>query len=176
MLSIPAWSGQVVTPELRDWARQVVDKEKKIDGAFKSDTLGVTYFDNLTGQPELEPLRKRFTLMLITDFAKIPDLIVVERVKLQGLVEEMRLSASRLTKKETAVELGSLLGARWFFGGDFNQNKKDMFLAKGNHLDVPSQKVVGQADSSGVLGELFRLEKDILFETLAILNVAISPE
>jgi TolB-like protein len=57
-------------------------------------TVAVSYFDNTSGQAELEPLRKGFADMLITDLAAADDLVLVERARLEAALRELRLQKS----------------------------------------------------------------------------------
>jgi curli biogenesis system outer membrane secretion channel CsgG len=61
--------------------------------------------------------------MLITDLSEVKGLQIVERIKLQALVEEMGLGASGLVEANTAPRVGKLLGAQWLIGGDILDGK-----------------------------------------------------
>ncbi|MCJ7600166.1 MAG: hypothetical protein MUO63_01535, partial [Desulfobulbaceae bacterium] len=59
-------AGQVVTEDLRNWARDAVAQEKSLGSDIRDNTLAVLYFQNLTGRSELDPWQKGLTVMLIT--------------------------------------------------------------------------------------------------------------
>jgi TolB-like protein len=84
-------------------------------------TVAVMYFTNsaLVHHGEYEPLSKGITEMLITELAASPALQVVERDRLQKLLEEQNLAESGKVDKETAVALGKILGARHLLMGGF---------------------------------------------------------
>ncbi|MEW5742928.1 MAG: CsgG/HfaB family protein [Myxococcota bacterium] len=54
--------------------------------------VSVLYFDNNTGRAEYEPLKKGLADMLITDLAQLPGVTVVERERLQAVLDEQKLS------------------------------------------------------------------------------------
>lgn len=84
-------------------------------------TVAVMYFTNsaLVHHADYEPLSKGITEMLITELAASPGLQVVERDRLQKLLEEQNLAESGKVDKETAVALGKILGARHLLMGGF---------------------------------------------------------
>jgi len=77
LMTFQARAGQVVTDEVRGWARRTLQEEKALKTAEGRNTVAVLYFQNKTGQPDLNPLQKGFALMLITDLSKVSTLQVV---------------------------------------------------------------------------------------------------
>ena len=92
--SSPSWGGQVVTDDARTWAKQAVEQEKALKTIMGANTVAVLYFLDRTGKPDLDPLQKGLTVMLITDLSKVKSLTVVERVRLQAVAEELKLGVS----------------------------------------------------------------------------------
>lgn len=166
----PSHAGQVITDDLKLWARQSVQSESALAFDSTANTVAVLYFQNLTGRPELDPLEKGMTLMLITDLAKMAHLEVVERAQLQALTQELALGVSGLVDSDTAPRVGRLLGARHLIGGFFQGLPADAFRIDANVLNVPRDAHIGNADSSGLMDELLRMEKEILFELLRLLD------
>ncbi len=73
--------------------------------------VAVLYFDNNTGRPEYDVLRKGLADMLVTDLAAVPALQVVERDRLESVLAEQKLQRSKAFDAKTAVKLGRLVGA-----------------------------------------------------------------
>jgi len=170
-----SWGGQVVTEDTRLWARKALQKEKALDAVKGQNTLAVLYFQNKTGRPDLDPIQKGLTLMLITDLSTLEGLQIVERTKLQALTEEMGLGTSGLVEPGTAPRVGNILGAEWLVGGDIMRSEPVELRVQSDLLDVPASKSLGQQSSEGALSELFRLEKDILFEIIKLLKIELTP-
>jgi TolB-like protein len=84
-------------------------------------TLAVMYFTNsaLVRHDEYAPLSKGIAEMLITELAASPAIQVVERDRLQHLLDEQNLSQTDKVDKETAVRLGKILGAHHLLMGGF---------------------------------------------------------
>ena len=174
--SSPAWGRQVVTDDDRSWAKQAVAQEKALKTVATANTVGVLYFFNRTGQPDLDPLQKGLTVMLITDLAKVKSLTVVERVRLQALAEELKLGVSGLVAENTAPRVGKLLGAHWLVGGNFLGGTPSPLQIKSNVLDVPASQIAGESRAEGVLEELLRMEKDLVFEIVKFLKIVPTPQ
>lgn len=166
-------AGEVVTPNLKLWAKKVLEEEKALRPIEARNTVAVLYFENKSGNPDLDPLQKGLTLMLITDLSAIKTLQVVERIKLQALVEEMGLGVSGLVQPGTAPRVGRLLGARWLIGGEITKGTINL---RSTVLDVGEQRIVGLPFVTGELADLFRLEKDLLFKLIEFLRIEISPQ
>ncbi|MEW5854267.1 MAG: CsgG/HfaB family protein [Myxococcota bacterium] len=118
--------------------------------------LAVLYFDNNTGNPELDPLRKGLADMMITDLSSA--VTVVEREKLQALLDELKLQRTEFFAPETAQQLGKGVGATHVVTGAFlaadPQLRVDIRLVEvGTGKVVLADKVVGER------GKLFDLQQ-----------------
>ena len=84
-------------------------------------TIAVMYFTNsaLVDNAAYAPLSKGMAEMLITELAQNSGVRVVERDRVQALIEEQNLQNSDRVDKETAVKLGKTLGARHMLMGSF---------------------------------------------------------
>ena len=89
-----------------------------IRAAAGPGTLAILYFDN-EGNPELEPLKVGLAQMLITDLKGTPGVTVVERSRLQEILDELELGHAGVTDPDTAAKLGKLLGAEWMLLGSY---------------------------------------------------------
>jgi TolB-like protein len=166
-----AWAGQVVTQETKSWAKDALKTESGLQGVPAKNTVAVLYFNNRTGKSDIDPLQKGFALMLMTDLSKVKSLQVVERVRLQALLDEMALGTSGLAEPGTAPRMGKLLASQWLVGGDIGGGEPAVLKVKGDVLDVAPQKSLGQPGSEGPLQDIFRMEKEVLFGTIALLQI-----
>ncbi|HEY0777060.1 MAG TPA: CsgG/HfaB family protein [Gemmatirosa sp.] len=92
-----------------------------VPAAESRPTLAVLYFTNsaLVGGTDYQPLSKGMAEMLITALAQNPGVRVVERDRLQALLEEQNLSTSGRVDQATAVRVGKVLGAQHLLMGAF---------------------------------------------------------
>jgi TolB-like protein len=169
-------AGQVVTEDLRLWARDAVARESALDTRPAPNTVAVLYFDNQTRRPELDPLRKGLAVMLITDLSKIDSIQVVERTRLQALIDEIDLGESGLVDPSTAPRVGRLLGAAYLVGGRLLPVQPDDIRIDSDLLRTASRDALGNPTRSGPLEELLRMEKEIAFEIVRLLGLELSPD
>ena len=176
-IPMAATAGQVVTPEIQSWAKEAIAAEAQLAAPAATNTVAVLYFHNTTGDGNLDPLEKGLTLMLTTDLSKLDTIQVVERVRLQAIVQELDLGATKLVAPESAPRLGNLLGARWIVGGGDIARHQESALDIGCHLlDLPLDALLGRTEAQGPLTALFQLEKKLLHDIIELLNLALTPE
>ena len=114
--------------------------------------------------------------MLITDLSTVAGVQVVERIKLQALAEELGLGASGLVEPGTEPRVGKLLRAQRLVGGDVSGTQQTLLRIQSRLLDTATSTVIGQPAAEGILPELFRIEKDLLFGLTKLLNLDVKPE
>ena len=90
-------------------------------GADTRPTVAVLYFTNssLVDFASYAPLSKGMAEMMISEIAQNSAVRVVERDRLQTLLEEQNLQSSDRVDKSTAVKLGKTLGAGHMLMGSF---------------------------------------------------------
>jgi len=171
------WARQIVTQEEREWARETVSREKELAAAISPNTIAVINFNNITDLDELKAVEKGMAIMLITDLAKLERYQIVERARMQALIDELQITAQGLTDPESNTRMGKLLGAEHVIGGDIIMQKLGEFKLESSLLDVPMESITGNPQAQGkLLAELFKMEKDLLFEIVKQLEIELTPE
>jgi len=92
-------------------------------------TLAILYFENasVADHDDLQPLSKGLAAMLVTDLSGLTGLKVVERERIQYILDEIKMEQTEYFQPETAVRVGKMLGAHAFLMGSFTKlNKKQM--------------------------------------------------
>ena len=102
-------------------AQQPASLPPSAPAADSRPTLAVLYFTNsaLLGGTDYQPLSKGMAEMLITELSQNTGVRVVERDRLQALLEEQNLSTSGRVDQESAVRIGKVLGAQHLLMGAF---------------------------------------------------------
>lgn len=172
-----SWAGQVVTEGLTSWAKHAIEQEQTLDTISTPDTLAVLYFNNRTGWSKLDLLEKGLTLMLITDLSNLKKFNVLERTKVQALVQELGLGKLGLVESGTAPRVGRLLRAQYLIGGDILKLNINEYQLKSDLLKVSAKEIAGRSTAEGKLLEgLFQMEKNLLFEIIELLEIEISDQ
>src|SRR3954466_9081178 len=84
--------------------------------------VAVLYFDNNSigkDRADYDGLGKGIADLLITDMASNSRVRVVEREKVQKVLEEQNLARAGSVDQNTAVKLGKILGAQYMITGGF---------------------------------------------------------
>jgi len=168
-LTSPVFAGQVVTKELSQWANQAIANEEALPAVSSAKSIAVLYFQNLTTDPSYDPLQKGMSIMLTNDLSKIKDLKVVDRARLQALLEQIEVDT------ETVPRIGRLLGARFLSSGDILKGTVTQLKVDPNLLDVLDKTTVSQPAAEGNLNDLIAIEKEILFEIVRLMDITLTP-
>jgi len=161
--------------EMQIEAKKALLEESHLDVAsVPPNTLAVLYFENKGNMRNLDPLQKGIADMMITDLSKIHSVKVVERVRLQKLVEELNFGESGLVDERTAPRVGKLLGAYRLVKGTFFDLTSDKLRIDALVAQTRSGQVDGTTDISGDMKQFFRLEKELVFKILDELKIPIT--
>lgn len=174
--SVVSHAGYVVTDQTRQWAKAAVQQEKAVSSKTGANTVAVLYFKNNSRQPELDLLQKGLAIMLITDLSQVKKIEVVEREKLQALVEEMDFGKSGLVDTGTAPRVGRLLGARFLVGGEFRDDKDRNIVIASDMVNVIKETVFAAPTAKGKIEMLMDMEKTLLFDIIRDLNIELTPK
>ncbi len=130
-------------------------------GAYR---FAVLPFDN-AGGPEFEVLGVGLQSMITTDLAQADDVEVVERARLQDLLDEMELAGRGVVDPKTAAEVGKVLQASHVVVGSFTVVGDTMRL-DARAAEVSTAKVAFQAERTGPRDAFFELEKDLVTQLI----------
>lgn len=156
---------------------QAISREEALDvEGIPDNTVAVLYFKNLSESRELDPLQKGLAQMLITDLAKANDLTVVERIKLQKLLEELEFGSTGLVEQSTAPRVGKLIGVRKLVNGGFTDLTEDNVRIDASLAETATTEVSQVDEVTGKLEAIFQLEKDLAFKIIDDLGITLSKE
>jgi len=156
-------------------AKKALLEESMLDvDRIPLNTIAVLNFENKSGKKELDPLQKGLAEMTITDLSKVKALKVVERVRLQKLVEEMNFGETGLVDDATAPRIGKLLGASKLVKGSYFDLSNDEVRIDALIAQTRTGSLIGTTDISGKTTEFFRLQKELVFKIIEELDIKIS--
>jgi TolB-like protein len=137
-------------------------------------TVAVLYFDNNSPDREYDVLQKGLADMLVTDLSQVESLQVVERDKLQKLIDELKLQRSRFFDPRTAQQLGKGIGARYAVTGALAAIEPRMRIDV-RVIEVATAKVIVADRVVGDRARFFELESELVGKLAAALKVRLAP-
>ena len=156
--------------------KTAVTDEKLLDlTLIPENSMAVLYFKNINDWKQLDPLEKGLAQMLMTDLSKIRSLQLVERLKLQQLMQEIKLSHSDLFAPESVPRFGKLLGARKIVKGGFLSTDEGEIQIITAVVEAETGNILNkEIQIKGGIHEFFELEKKLVFEIARTLGIELS--
>lgn len=169
--------GVLMRNQIAKEVKEAIAKEQELKAEdIPQNTVAVHYFTNHTGNSELDPLQKGLTDMLITDLSQVKSIKVLERTRIQALVDEMQLSNTSAFDQENTPRVGRLLGARRIINGGFVLPDENLLRIDSIATDVVTAEAQAQANVSGNQNNFFAMEKELVFDILGNMNISITQE
>ena len=123
------------------------------------------------GQYNTEHLCRGLAQVMITDLQGATPLKLVDRQRLQALLDELKLSRdASLVAPDTRVRLGLLCGAQTYLFGQFMQLDRNRGRIDIRWVNTATGEILlaeGIDGNIGTASDLFKLEKKLLVEILA---------
>ena len=167
--------------ELRDrWYRITKEQEALTCDDPTSDikTIAIMPFDNYSVgeyQEKLGLISKGLADFFAFDFAKISDFKVIERDKIDYILEEIELQQSGAVDKATAVKVGKILGAKYMVLGSITQMDHRTARMVVRVVSVETSEIVTQVDAEG-RPNYSQMEKDLVKDLASKLDVKLNTE
>jgi tetratricopeptide (TPR) repeat protein len=146
-----------------------------------SDRLRIALmpFEQREDRPGGKPFNRAMLAMITSDLAQVPALQLLERERIDALVNEMQLGAGGLVDPTSAVRAGKLLGAGTVIVGSVFDGAPPLngpagagkYTLNATLADVPSNNVIGAREAYGTRREFFILEKRIVHGILELLEI-----
>lgn len=137
--------------------------------AGEKPTVAVMYFDYQGKDEQMGLLRKGLAQMLISDLSDGESYQIVERDRLQEILDELKLNQSKKIDKKTANKIGKLLGARFMvLGGYFDL--MGTLRVDARIVEVETGKVVKSVGGNAMPDEFLQLEQKLAGDLQAVLT------
>jgi TolB-like protein len=178
--------------DLKD-VKEVIKGDSEIKNMSSSDDLSVTkelnkrtkdknakriaiiYFDNSSSEPALDKLKKGLADMLITDLSNINMLTIVERDKIEAILQEQKLNNSKDFDPNTASKIGKLLGAQIILTGGYFEMLGSLRV-DARFIDVQTGKILKADGVDGETKNFFKLQKQLTWKIVKNLDTKVSEE
>lgn len=171
-----SWLNQL---EIKKQIKAAVEKEKALElDAAKTpeNSITVLYFQNLSGSERCDHLSMGIAELLTTDLSKAKKLQVVERIRLQTLLDELRLVETGIVDPSAAPRIGRILRVKRVISGTLEEPTEQNLKIASGILSVPTEDYDRLGTSSGRLNQFFQLEKELAFGIIDHLGITLTKE
>jgi TolB-like protein len=160
--------------ELEYQARQALAQEAELAQAPPdANTIAVMPFAYTGTNEDIAPLSRGFAQLIVTDLAKSRQVRVLERERMQAMVDELRLGTAQQADPATAARSGRLLRASRVVQGTIADRDEELRVVTAV-VDVGTAGVAGSADEGARLNQLFELQKTIVFDIFDDLGIQLT--
>jgi len=157
--------------ELEYQARQALAQESTLtQEPAQLNAIAVMPFSYTGTNAEIAPLTRGFAQLIVTDLAKSRQVTVLERERMQAMVDEMRLGETERADPANAARSGRLIRAGRVVQGSLTDRDSDLRVDAAV-VDVATTGIATSANREDQLSRLFDLEKALvlqIFEGLGI--------
>jgi len=148
--------------------------ESRSDPGLK--TMAILDFDNNSigaDKSTWEAMGKGLAQMLITDLSKIIKLKVVERERIQFILDELKLEQTKNFDQQTAVRIGKQLGVHTMLFGGFTKIDKTIRI-DARLVKVETSELIKAEEITGKAEDFIPLEKELALKIARNLDVELS--
>ncbi len=161
--------------------QQMVAQEKKRPADVKEqvdpNVVAVVPMEYQGGDDQYQALGRGLAEMFTTDLANVGRLKIVERVRLQAILDELELARSKYVEQSTAPRVGQLLGAGRVVGGSYFVTDDEQLRLQVTLANVATGEQIPQLDRQRAsIEDMFDLQKEVTFSIIDQLGVELTPQ
>lgn len=132
-------------------------------------TMAISYFDNLSNDKTYEFLGKGLSETLITDLSVHKDLKIVERSRLNDVLEEIKIQKNPYFDKDSRAQIGKGLGADLLIVGSFHISE-DQLRINARIIFVEDGSVAFSTNLKGSTKKFNTLQRELSTKLLSGLD------
>lgn len=146
------------------------------DAASKLQTLAILYFENnsVADREAMDGLSKGISAMLVTDLMGTPGLRIVERERIQFLLDELKMQKSEYYDQTSGVKVGRLLGAHNLLLGSFSKIDNKKIRIDARLVKTETGEVIRSDKLEGNSEDLARLQNELAAKVASWMGVEIA--
>ncbi len=163
--------------ELRVAARRAIAQESLLSTQPAEENAVAVFPFRYTGaNADLQPLSRGLTHLMITDLSKLSRLTLLERERVQALVDEMALTETGRTDPSTGARSGRMLRAgRVVQGAVSDVPGSTEIRLDASVVNAINASVVASGTGNEQLQQLFALQKQVMFRLVEQMGITLSP-
>ena len=162
--------------ELQFQARQAIAREATLAATPPDpNTIAVMPFRYTGADTTLRPLERGLAAIVVTDLSRVRRLRLVERERLQVLLDEIQLAASGRVDPASGARSGRLIGAGQVVQGQFAEAPAATFRMDAAVVRASDAQVAATGSGSDQLRALFDIEKQVVLQLLDRMGITLTP-
>jgi len=166
---------RLISRKIKADAEQAIENENKIDvSQIPDNSIAVVNFDGSQLPEDLAPISKGLAEFTSIDLSKITSLKVVDRLKIDVLLNELKLSASGKVDPSTSPRVGRLLGTENIITGTVLSTGDDELRMDGAIVNTVDSTTEQTGAVEGKLQKFFEIEKKFVFKIIDSLGIEIT--
>jgi TolB-like protein len=164
--------------ELQLAARQAIARESLLTHTAPApdpNTIAVMPFHYAGSDSTFRPLERGLAALVVTDLSRVHQLKLVERARVQVLLDELRLVEKGSVDAATGARSGRLVGAAQVVQGQFATGPAAQLRLDATVVRAVDVQVAAAGSSADRLQALFDIEKAVVFQLLDRLGITLTP-
>lgn len=144
----------------------------------QNKTVAILDFSNnsLIEREKYSALSKALAEIMITELSKVPDLQLVERQRMNALLQEMQLSQSGILSEQASIQVGKLLGAHYLVFGSYMVSFDQMIRVDVRIVEVETGITIKAEEITDKVAQLFNIIKKLNEKIVKDLNIRLTKE
>jgi len=163
--------------ELQQDARNALAQEAVLtQSAPVENTIAVFPFRYRGANEELRPLERGLSQLIVTDLSKVARLRLLERERVQALLDEMQLTDSGRVQSATGARSGRMLRAASVVQGTLQDQPGNgsQLRLDANVINATNASVTASGAATDRLQQLFEVEKTVVLQLLQKMGITLS--
>lgn len=162
--------------ELLAAARQTIARESLLAATPpEPNTVAVMPFRYTGRDSTLRPLERGLASLVVTDLSKVRRLRLVERDRMQALIDELQLAAGTRVDPATGARSGRMVRAGQVVQGQFQEVPTANFRVDASVVRTTDAQVAATGSDADALRALFDIEKRVVFQLLDRMGITLTP-
>ncbi|HVZ47379.1 MAG TPA: CsgG/HfaB family protein [Gemmatimonadaceae bacterium] len=163
--------------ELKAQAKQAVANEARLRGVQSpSTTVAVLPFHCACTDTALKPLERGMADLVVTDLARASALKVLERDRMQAIVDEIKLSQTAQADPATATRAGKLIAAGSILTGQIVAGGGTQMNLAGAVVNTTTSQPTATPTADGTINAIFDTERKFVLDVFREMNVTLTPD
>jgi len=138
------------------------------------NTVAVMPFRYTGSDSTYQPLSRGLAALVVTDLSRVHSLRLLERERVQALLDEMKMSESGRVDPATGARSGHLIGASQVVQGQFDVQPNQVRV-NATVVRTSDAGVAATGTGSDRLQALFDVEKQVVFQLLGKMGITLTP-